>query len=119
MKQFAKTHEWADIDENGIATIGISNYAQDALGDIVYVQLPEVGDSFLVGDGFAEVESVKAVSQIYCPVAGEVVEVNADVADNAALVNENCYAAWLVKIKVESVSGELLSEAEYDALDKE
>lgn len=118
MKQFARTHEWVEIEDD-VATIGISDYAQKSLGDLVYVQLPEVGDSFLVGDEFAEVESVKAVSQIYCPVAGEVIEVNDAVADNSALVNEDCYGAWFVKIRVEAVAKDLLTEQEYDALDKD
>lgn len=111
--QFTKTHEWVAVDGD-VATVGITDYAQNELGDIVFVQLPEVGDPVSVGVDFAEVESVKAVSGVFSPVGGEVIEVNEALADNPALVNESAYDAWFVKVKFDSTA-ELLSEDEYKA----
>lgn len=111
--KFTKSHEWVDIDGN-TATIGISDYAQSELGDIVFVQLPEVGSKLNIGDTLAEIESVKAVSEVYSPVSGEVIEINEALNDNAALINEDCYQAWFAKINVEDTT-ELLTEDEYKA----
>ena len=99
--KFTKSHEWAK-QEGDTVTIGLSDYAQDQLGEIVFVELPEEGDSFDQGDEFGSVESVKAVSEIYLPVAGEIVTLNEDLEDAPELVNTECYAGgWLVKIKLE------------------
>ncbi len=102
--KYTKDHEWAKLDGD-LVTIGLSDYAQDQLGEIVFVELPEEGDTFDQGDEFGSVESVKAVSEIYLPISGEVVEVNGDLEDAPELVNNDCYAGgWLVKIKPEDPS---------------
>jgi len=105
--KFTESHEWVNI-ENDVATVGISDYAQKEMGDIVFVQLPAVG-----GD-FAEIESVKAVSPVYSPVAGEVMEINEAILDNPAAVNDDAYQAWFVKVKFTDTA-ELLTEEEYKA----
>ena len=99
--KYVKSHEWVK-EEGDVIVVGISDYAQDALGDIVFVNLPEEGDDVSIGDAFADVESVKAVSDIFSPVEGIVKEVNEELVDNPALINEAPYDAWL--IKVENVS---------------
>ncbi|MCI6821221.1 MAG: glycine cleavage system protein GcvH [Clostridiales bacterium] len=99
--KYVKSHEWVK-EEGDVIVVGISDYAQDALGDIVFVNLPEEGDDVSIGDAFADVESVKAVSDIFSPVEGTVKEVNEELVDNPALINEAPYDAWL--IKVENVS---------------
>lgn len=113
---FTKSHEWVKVD-GGIAEIGISDYAQDALGDIVFISLPEVGDKLSIGGVLAEVESVKAVSEVYSPVSGEVVEVNESLLDDPAAINADSYKAWFAKVKFEKTE-DLLTEDEYNALDK-
>jgi glycine cleavage system H protein len=96
--KYTKDHEWAKL-EDGVVTIGLSDYAQDQLGEIVFVELPEVGDSFVKGDEFGSVESVKAVSEIYIPVSGEIVEVNQALEDAPELVNEDCYeGGWIIRV---------------------
>ncbi len=101
---FSKSHEWVK-DEQGIVIIGISDYAQNQLGDVVYVELPQVGDKFVKGDEFGTVESVKAVSELYLPISGEVVEVNESLNENPALVNDSPYTdGWMMKIKAESIA---------------
>ena len=85
---YSEDHEWINV-EDGVGTVGITDYAQNALGDIVFVEVPEVGDDFAKGDEVAVVESVKAASEIYSPVAGEITAVNEDLEDNAALVNSS------------------------------
>lgn len=99
--KYVKSHEWVK-EEGDVIVVGISDYAQDALGDIVFVNLPEEGDDVSIGDAFADVESVKAVSDIFSPVEGTVKEVNEELVENPALINEAPYDAWL--IKVENVS---------------
>jgi len=101
--KFAPSHEWAKI-EGDTATIGISDHAQAELGDVVYVELPEVGASFNKGDTFGVVESVKAASDVYIPVGGEVVERNQALVDEPAKVNGDAYGAWMVKIKLSNPS---------------
>lgn len=99
--RYAESHEWVRLDAEGVATVGISDPAQDALGDLVYVELPEVGDSLEKGDEAGVVESVKAASDIYAPVAGEVVEVNESLDDAPEQVNNDAYHdGWLFKLKV-------------------
>lgn len=105
--KFTKDHEWVRIEGDGVVAVGITHFAQDALGDIVYVEVPDVGDPVETGGEFGVVESVKAVSDIYAPVAGEVVEVNLALEDAPELVNESPYEdGWILKIKV-SDDGEL------------
>lgn len=96
--KYAKTHEWIR-EEDGLIVIGLTDFAQDQLGDIVFVGLPEVGDAVEVGDSFADVESVKAVSDIYSPVSGTVAEVNEELLDAPESVNGDPYGAWLIKVK--------------------
>ncbi|MFW5708925.1 MAG: glycine cleavage system protein GcvH [Chloroflexota bacterium] len=99
--KYAKSDEWVRINGD-TATIGISDYAQDALNDIVYVELPEVGDTFDEGDTFGSLESVKAASDLYTPVSGEVIEVNSDLEEEPELINSDPYGkGWIVKIKLD------------------
>jgi glycine cleavage system H protein len=97
--KYTESHEWVRAEADGTVTVGITEYAQDALGDIVFVELPKVGKTFTAGDDAAVVESVKAASDIYAPVSGEVVAVNDSVADAPDSINLDAYAAWLFKIK--------------------
>ncbi|MCP4114337.1 MAG: glycine cleavage system protein GcvH [Desulfobacteraceae bacterium] len=113
--KYTDDHEWAKTDGD-IITIGINDYAQDQLGEIVFVELPEAGDSFDQGDEFGTVESVKAVSEMYMPLAGEVVEVNEALEDGPELVNTSCYdEGWIMKIKPRDTSDfeALLDKAAY------
>lgn len=112
--KFTKSHEWLQIEGN-IATVGITDYAQNALGDLVFVDIKEVGDTLSVGDTLAEVESVKAVSEVFSPVGGTIVEINSEIVDNPALINEDAYGAWFAKIEFTDTD-ELLSQDEYDAI---
>jgi glycine cleavage system H protein len=116
-RRYASSHEWIKL-EGDVATIGITQHAQDQLGDVVHVELPEVGKSVKAGEGVAEVESVKAVSDIYAPVAGVVIEVNGALDGNEGLVNTDPHGAgWMVRLRVSdasAVSG-LLDAAAYAA----
>jgi glycine cleavage system H protein len=97
---YSQDHEWVSV-QNDIATIGITDYAQHELGDVVFVDLPEVGDSFETNEPFGSVESVKAVSEIFCPVGGEVIEVNSTLEANPELINESPHErAWMIRIRV-------------------
>ena len=113
--RYTKTHEWIRVTgEHGY--VGITDYAQEALGDIVYVELPSVGDHFSQGEPFGNVESVKAVSDCYAPLSGKVTEVNDVLADNPETINEDPYGeGWLVKIELsdESQLEELMDHAKY------
>lgn len=114
--QYTKEHEWLTAAEDGVSTVGITEHAATALGDIVYVQLPEVGDTVTAGETCGELESTKSVSDLFSPVTGEVVEINQDVLDDNALVNSAPFeGGWLFKVRVEATD-ELLSADEYDAL---
>lgn len=113
--RYTKEHEWAHA-ESGIATIGITHHAQHELGDIVYVDLPKVGKQIEKGETLGSVESVKAVSEIYCPVSGEVAEVNAGLASAPEKLNEDPHgAAWLIKLRMTSPDEmkNLMSAQEY------
>ncbi len=111
--QYTKTHEWVRIEES-VATIGITDHAQEELGDVVFVELPESGATFEAGDSFGAVESVKAVSDLYAPVGGEVVEVNSTLEDAPEKINEDPYGdGWIFKLRV-SDEGDLLSAADYE-----
>ena len=102
--KYTKDHEWAK-NSDGVITIGINDYAQDQLGEIVFVELPEVGDTFAKDDEFGSVESVKAVSEIYMPVSGEITEINEALEDAPELVNESCYDdGWIIKVKPDDIS---------------
>ncbi|GII01193.1 glycine cleavage system protein GcvH [Planobispora takensis] len=115
---YTKEHEWiAGVDDGLTLTVGITAYAAEALGDVVYVQVPEVGASIAAGDAVGEVESTKSVSDIYAPVAGEIVEVNAAVVDDPSLVNSDPYGeGWLFRVRLEGDADDLLSAQEYAAL---
>ncbi|GAA1731269.1 glycine cleavage system protein GcvH [Nonomuraea bangladeshensis] len=115
---YTKEHEWvAGLDDGLTVTVGITDFAVEALGEVVYVQLPEVGASVAAGDSIGEVESTKSVSEIYSPVGGEVVEVNQNVADTPALVNSDPYGeGWMFRVRIEGEPEDLLSAEEYTAL---
>ena len=111
--QYTKTHEWVRR-EGDTATVGITDHAQDELGDVVFIELPEEGSSFDAGDAFGTIESVKAVSDLYAPVGGEVVEVNSALEDAPEKVNEDPYGdGWIIRLRV-SGEGDLLSAEEYE-----
>ncbi len=111
--QYTKTHEWVRR-EGDTATVGITDHAQDELGDVVFIELPEEGSSFGAGDAFGTIESVKAVSDLYAPVGGEVVEVNSALEDAPEKVNEDPYGdGWIIRLRV-SGEGDLLSAEEYE-----
>ena len=97
--RFAESHEWARLEADGTVTVGISDHAQEALGDVVFVELTEVGNVFAAEDQAGVVESVKAASDIYSPIAGEVIAVNEELADSPEQLNEEPYGAWIFKLK--------------------
>ncbi|MED7926862.1 glycine cleavage system protein GcvH [Nonomuraea sp. LP-02] len=115
---YTKEHEWvAGLDDGLTITVGITEFAAEALGDVVFVQLPEVGANVEAGDSVGEVESTKSVSEIYAPVGGEVVEVNQNVADDPSLVNSDPYGeGWMFRVRIEGEPEDLLSPEEYTAL---
>ncbi|HUW95386.1 MAG TPA: glycine cleavage system protein GcvH [Anaerolineae bacterium] len=116
-RKYTKDHEWAKLDE-GLAAVGITDYAQEQLGDIVYVELPQLGDTVGQADTFGIIESVKAASDLFAPISGEVVAVNEDLVDRPELVNENPYeGGWMVKLQPEDEAqmDELLTAEEYAA----
>ena len=116
--QYTRSHEWVRR-EGDVATLGITEHAQDELGDVVFVDLPEQGASFSAGESFGSVESVKAVSDLYTPVGGEIVEVNSALEDSPEKVNEEPYGeGWILKIRV-SEEAELLSAADYQKVVEE
>ena len=117
--RFAESHEWARLEADGTVTVGISDHAQEALGDVVFVELAEVGKVFAAGDTAGVVESVKAASDIYAPVSGEIVAVNDALSDSPELVNSEPYeGGWIFKIKAsdESQVAALLDATAYEAL---
>ena len=116
--RYAKTHEWVRID-GGIATVGISDYAQDALSDVVYADLPEVGASVSAGKGAATVESVKAAEDVISPISGEVIEINSALEDTPEIVNERPYEAWFYRVKpAATLDAELAALMDVDAYEK-
>jgi glycine cleavage system H protein len=120
--RYAKSHEYVHVEGN-TGTIGITDYAQKELGDVVFVELPQVGAELEAGDELGSIESVKAVSELFVPVSGEVIEVNEALADNPALVNTDPWGdGWMVRIKLADVTevDELMTAEEYDEyLEKE
>lgn len=103
--KFTESHEWVRDNGDGTVTIGISEHAQEMLGDVVFVDLPEVGDTIDAGDSFSLVESVKAASDIYAPVTGEIVEINEELEDSPELINSESYeGGWIVKVKLDDAS---------------
>ncbi len=115
---FTEDHEWVRQDDDGLVTIGITDHAQDQLGDVVFVQLPDVGARFGKGDEAVVIESVKAAGEIHLPAAGEIVEVNATLADEPALVNQDPLGdGWFLRVRLEDPAalGSLMDEAAYRA----
>ena len=113
---YTKDHEWVNV-QGDVATVGITEYAQRELGDVVYVDLPEVGDTFEASEPFGSVESVKAVSEVFCPLAGEVIEVNGKLEQTPELVNQSPHQnAWMIKLRIGNPDelDELLSAEEYE-----
>lgn len=102
-RKYSDSHEWVKVDGD-VATIGISDYAQHALGNIVYVDMPEPGDEVNQGDDFGAVESVKAASDLISPVSGEVVEVNEELVDKPELINDDAFGNWIIKVKLSDPS---------------
>jgi glycine cleavage system H protein len=115
-RKYSKEHEWVLV-EGDVATVGISDFAQDQLGEVVYVDLPASGDTLAVGDSFGEIESVKSVSELFAPVSGEIVEVNAALGDTPETVNTEPHeAGWMIKVKLADATelDALMSAEEYD-----
>ena len=103
--KFADSHEWIKDNGDGTVTIGISEHAQEMLGDVVFVDLPDTGDEIEAGESFSLVESVKAASDIYAPISGEIVEINEELEDSPELINEESYeGGWIVKVKMSDAS---------------
>jgi glycine cleavage system H protein len=117
--KFLKSHEWARVEDNGQVTVGISDHAQGLLGDLVYVELPSVGDSVTAGAAVAVVESVKAASDVYAPVSGKVVAVNEALSDKPETINEDAYGdGWILVVQPDNLeeANELLTPDDYSEL---
>ncbi|MFD8673911.1 glycine cleavage system protein GcvH [Streptomyces seoulensis] len=113
---YSKEHEWLSAAEGGASTVGITEHAANALGDVVFVQLPEVGAEVTAGESCGELESTKSVSELYSPVSGEITEVNQDVVDDPSLVNSEPFeGGWLFKVRVAGQPADLLTADEYTA----
>lgn len=117
--KYSKSHEWVEFEGEGTAIIGITDFAQEELGGLVFVNLPEVGEDIKVGESFADVESVKAVSDVFSPVTGVVAQVNAALIDDPAQINENPYDSWLIKVKDIKETEELLDADAYESFTEE
>ncbi|AJT64274.1 glycine cleavage system protein GcvH [Streptomyces chattanoogensis] len=114
--RYTEEHEWLTAAEDGVSTVGITEHAANALGDVVFVQLPEVGATIEAGESCGELESTKSVSDLYAPVNGEIVEINEDVVADPSLVNSAPFeGGWLFKVKISGEPGKLLSADEYAA----
>lgn len=111
---YSKSHEWVK-EEGDVVVIGLTDYAQSELGDLVFVNLPAEGDGMEIGESFADVESVKAVSDVFAPVTGTVAEINEEILDAPELINNTPYDAWLIKVKDVTEKEELLTAEEYAA----
>ena len=112
--KYSKSHEWVRMDGD-VAVVGISDFAQDALGDLVFVNLPQVGDDVTAGEAFGDVESVKAVSDLMSPVTGTVCEINEELLDAPENLNNDPYGAWIIKVENVTDTEELLDPAAYEA----
>ena len=113
--RYTKSHEWVLFAGDGTAKVGLTDHAQDALGDLVFVNLPQVGDALTCGEALGDVESVKAVSDVYSPVTGTVKAVNEDLLDTPEAINADPYGAWLVEVEDITDQEELLDAAAYEA----
>ncbi|MEO1992851.1 MAG: glycine cleavage system protein GcvH [Pirellulales bacterium] len=118
-RRYAQSHEWIRLEEDGTATVGVSAYAVEALTDLVFIQLPDVGQKVKAGESFGEIESVKAVSDLYAPVSGEVVAVNVDLPQELEILGDDPYQkGWIMRIKPDNTSDvqSLLDQQSYDSL---
>ncbi|MBQ1372418.1 MAG: glycine cleavage system protein GcvH [Oscillospiraceae bacterium] len=113
--RYSKSHEWIK-EEDGVAVIGITDFAQNALGDVVFINLPEEGDEVVAGESFGDVESVKAVSDLLSPVSGIVKAVNEELVDSPEMLNSDPYGAWIIKVEQVTDHEELLDADDYEAL---
>ena len=113
-RKYTKSHEWVKM-EDGIAVVGISDFAQSALGDVVFINLPAVGDTVTAGEAFGDVESVKTVSDVISPVSGVVCDVNEALADTPEMLNSDPYGAWIMRVEKITGQEELLQAADYKA----
>ncbi|NCB73942.1 MAG: glycine cleavage system protein GcvH [Clostridia bacterium] len=113
--KYSETHEWVELLSDGTAKIGLTDFAQQKLGKLVFVNLPLVGDEITADEAFGDVESVKAVSDVIAPLDGTVLEVNEELLDEPGLINDDPYGAWLIKVEVTISKGELMSAEEYEA----
>lgn len=116
---YAESHEWLKFEDGDVAVVGLSDFAQSELGDLVFVNLPEVGDEVTAGETFGDVESVKAVSDVYSPVTGVVAEINEVLLDSPEVINEDPYGAWLMKVTSVTEKSELMDSEAYEAHIKE
>ena len=112
--KFSKTHEWVQFLEDGTALTGLSDFAQHALGDLVYISMPMEGDSVTCGEAYVDVESVKAVADIYSHVSGVIIAVNEEVGDAPQKINEDPYGSWIIKVGDITAQSELMNAEEYD-----
>ena len=117
--KYTKSHEWVKELEDGIVEIGLTDFAQSELGDLVFVNLPQPGDSVTAGETFGDVESVKAVSDVYSPVTGEVIEINEALLDSPQSINQAPYESWFIRVKDVSGTVTLLTAQEYESAVKE
>ena len=117
--RYTKSHEWVRTLEDGVVEIGLTDYAQSELGDIVFVNLPQEGDGVTAGETFADVESVKAVSDVYSPVTGSVTAVNEELLDAPQKINEAPYEAWMIRVQVEEEPQGLLTAQAYEQIVRE
>ncbi|MCK6258378.1 glycine cleavage system protein GcvH [Fictibacillus sp. KIGAM418] len=120
--RYSEEHEWVKVEDGNKVRIGITDFAQDELGDIVFVELPEVGDEIKADEPFGSVESVKTVSELYAPISGKVVEINEDLDDSPELVNESAYEkAWMIVVEASDLSEteNLMSAEQYEEMTKE
>jgi len=114
--KYSATHQWVRVDD-GVAVVGITDYAQEQLGEVVYLDLPQVGDELTAGEVMGSVESVKSISDLYSPVSGKIIEVNEPLMDEPAKINQDTYEAWMVKLEMTTPTDldGLLTSAEYQA----
>ena len=117
--RYTKTHEWVRTLGDGTLEIGLTDYAQEALGDLVFVNLPQPGDSVSAGESFGDVESVKAVSDVYSPVSGEVAQINEALLDSPQSLNQSPYEAWFIRVKDVTATVEFMDADAYASMPKE
>lgn len=114
--KYTKSHEWVEMLTDTTARVGITDFAQESLGDLVFINLPEVGAKVEAGEAYADVESVKAVSDVFCPVSGVVAKVNEDLLDAPEMINEDPYEAWIAEIEDITDKSELFDAGEYEKI---